>query len=251
MRRSVIVGGMVAAGVGVAVGVARSRPTLGDWRKAAYLATVGVPRGPTGWLTVMVMPSEHRPFYAVVAEMLDLRPEDDLLDVACGSATLLHEHGWRVRTVAGLDASDIQLDAARRRLTRRIEHGTAEIVKGDAGALPWEDGRFSAVACIAGMDFFPDPQRAVREMYRVLRRGGRAVVTMGTAAEDASTAGQIDALGLRVFCEAYARRLMEDAGFVDVSVTYPPWGGTSRVWNAVSRTWGHPEARVVLGVRGS
>lgn len=246
MRWSVIVAGAAA------VGVARSRSSmLKDWRKAVYLATVGVPRAPTGWLAVMVMPSEHRPFYAVVAEMLDLRPEDDLLDVACGSATLLHEHGWRVRTVAGLDASDIQLGAARRRLARRIDHGTAEIVKGDAGALPWEDGRFSAVTCIAGMDFFPDPQKAVHEMYRVLRPGGRAVVTMGTAAEDVSTAGQIDALGRRVFCEAYARRLMEDAGFEDVLVSYPPWGGTSRAWNAISRAWGYPEARVVRGVRES
>lgn len=252
MRRSLIAAGVAAVGVGVAVGAARSRPSmLRDRWKSVYLATVGVPRAPTGWLTVMVMPSEHRPFYAVVAELLDLRPEDDLLDVACGSATLLHEHGWRARTVAGLDASDIQLGAARRRLASRIDHGTAEILKGDAGALPWEDGRFSAVTCIAGMDFFPDPQKAVCEMYRVLRTGGRAVVTMGTAAEDVSMAGQIDALGVRSFCEAYARRLMENAGFQNVSFSYPPWGGTSRVWNAISRAWGHPEARVVRGVRGS
>ena len=101
------------------------------------------------------------------------------------------------------------------------------------------------------MDFFPDPQEAVREMYRVLRPGGRAVITMGTAAEDVSTAGQIEALGLRVFCEAYARRLMEDAGFEDISVSYAPWGGTSRVWNAIARVWGHPEPRVLRGFKVS
>jgi len=46
-----------------------------------------------------------------------------------------------VRYVAGLDLSEIQLGMARQRLADRIGAGTAEIVMGDAMALPWEDGR--------------------------------------------------------------------------------------------------------------
>jgi hypothetical protein len=42
---------------------------------------------------------------------------------------------------------EIQIRMARRRNRERIAAGTAEIVQGDAAALPWENGRFSAVAC--------------------------------------------------------------------------------------------------------
>ena len=40
-----------------------------------------------------------------MAAALELRPDDDLLDVGCGSAVLLASHAARARHVAGLDAS--------------------------------------------------------------------------------------------------------------------------------------------------
>ncbi len=47
--------------------------------------------------------------YPMLAGQLALRPEDDLLDVGCGSAMLLAEQAAHVRHVAGLDASEIQV----------------------------------------------------------------------------------------------------------------------------------------------
>jgi SAM-dependent methyltransferase len=254
----IVAGAAAAVGAGVAVGVARSRSATGaGLREAIEFASVGVPRGPLGWVSARMMAIGHRPFYAVVAGVVDLRPDDDLLDVACGSGGYLRRQAAHVRSVAGLDASDIQLGLARRRLAERIHAGTAEIVEGDAMALPWEDGRFDAVTCIAGIDFFPDPQKAVREMYRVLRPGGRAVLTMGTGTgalygrreapgtDDASTSGETDPWGHRLWSEDYARWMIEDAGFTNISISHPKWGGTSRLFNAFSRLGGAPDARLV------
>ena len=249
MRQVVIVAGAAAFGAGVAVCVARSRSAIGlRWRKFDF-ATSGMPRGPAGWVAAKTMAIGHRPFYAVVADVLDLRRDDDLLDVACGSGGLLQRQAAHVRHVAGLDASDIQLDMARRRLGNRIGAGTAQIVKGDAAALPWEDGRFSAVTCIYGMQFFPDPQRAVCEMYRVLRPGGRAVLTLGTSANDTTRSGEPDAWGRGLWSEGDARRMMEDAGFTDVSISYPTGAGTSSLLDALWRAEGVPDARLVRGVK--
>ena len=89
-----------------------------------------------------------------------------LLDVGCGSATLFVDHAAHVRHVAGIDASELQLEIARRRLADRITDGTAELVQGEAGHLPWEDGRFSVVTSINAPKFFPDPLAALREMKR-------------------------------------------------------------------------------------
>ena len=50
------------------------------------LTATGLPSGPLGWVATRQMAVEHRPSYATMARELDLQPDDDLLDVGCGSA---------------------------------------------------------------------------------------------------------------------------------------------------------------------
>jgi SAM-dependent methyltransferase len=232
MRRYVAAGGGIILGGAVASGVVLAASQRARQRLFFWLA---IPRGPIGWLLVRVGPNPHRPVYALVAGALELRPDDDLLEVACGAGEFLRDQAAQVGRITGLDLSGIQVDLARRRLQARIDAGTAEIVVGDAVALPWEDGRFSAVTCMGSLEFFPEPRKAIREMCRVLRPGGRAVITVGWKSDDAKESSGHDALGLWTWHESDVRQMMEDAGFADVSVTYGPWGGE--------------EARLVRGVR--
>jgi SAM-dependent methyltransferase len=173
-----------------------------------------------------MMAASKGSFYRAMAAELDLRPDDVLLDVGCGSAGLLVEQASHVSYVAGLDASEMQVGMARRRLAERVAAGTAEIVLGDAAALPWEDGRFSVVTSLDAMKFFPDPAAALREMVRVLRPGGRVVVTVSDAANlpvgSTDRSGTLDAWGMWLWSDADARRMAEEAGFVDVTVSLLP-----------------------------
>jgi ubiquinone/menaquinone biosynthesis C-methylase UbiE len=158
-----------------------------------------------------------------MAEELGLQPEDDLLDIGCGPGGLLTEQASHVHFVAGLDLSDISVVTARQRLADRIAAGTAEVVKGDAVALPWEDGRFSVVSSMNCVKFVPEPLRAVQEMYRVLRPGGRAFLTVDHKAHPhQDESGKVDAWGQWWWSDADARRLMEGAGFVDVALSVLP-----------------------------
>ena len=106
--------------------------------------------------------------YDVVAEMLDLQPDDELLDIGCGPGAFLATKAQHVRRVVGLDPSRTMLREAERRLADRIAGGTARLVHGSAAALPFGDGEFSAVTAI-----FAPPNPA--EAFRVLRPGGRFV----------------------------------------------------------------------------
>ncbi|MGD8485107.1 MAG: methyltransferase domain-containing protein [Chloroflexota bacterium] len=127
--------------------------------------------------------------YAAYAQGLQLQPEDEVLDVACGSGVFLAHHAKHARRIAGLDQSRAMIDQARKENRGRIADGTAEFALGDAAALPWDDETFTVVTSNDVSCYESKAAPAIREMYRVLRPGGRAVVS-----ED-------------------RRRLMEAAGF--------------------------------------
>ena len=191
-------------------------------RRSFWFPFFGVPSGALGSLGARMMPRMVGRLYPMLAGQLALRPEDDLLDVGCGSAMLLAEQAAHVRHVAGLDASEIQVGMARQRLAARIAAGSAEIVLGDAMALPWEDGRFSVVASLNCLKFVPDPPQALAEMQRVLRPGGRLVLTIDKQSDTWGRSGSIDAMGQWQWSEDDARRMLEEAGFADVSVADMP-----------------------------
>ncbi len=193
-------------------------------RRSWWYTFFGIPRGPLGRFGAWFMQRTNGTFYRAMAAELALQPDDELLDVGCGSARLFADHARDVRYVAGLDASEIQVAMARKRLAERIATGTAEIVQGPAGDLPWADGRFSVATSVNALKFVPDPLAALREMHRVLRPGGRMAVTMGEAEEAPAdaTEGIVDAWGQWQWTDAVAQRLAEAAGFVDVEVRVLP-----------------------------
>ena len=114
--------------------------------------------------------------YAVYAKGLDLRPEDEVLDVACGSGVFLAKHAEHVRRIAGLDQSRAMIDQARRENAERVAAGSAEFVVGDAATLPWPDDTFSVVTSNDVNCYEPKAPAAIGEMHRVLKPGGRVVV---------------------------------------------------------------------------
>ena len=250
MRRTIFIAGAGAAAAGLVALAPRWRgETWTQWLTKAAWSWAGVPSGPLGWVsTHWVMPVLHAPIYPLMAKELELQPDDELLEVACGSGIFLAEQATNVRQVVGLDLSDLQLSLARQRLAGRIAAGTAEIIEGDAVALPWEDGRFSVVTCMGSVEAFPEPERALAEMYRVLRPGGRAVVCLGGNVAEGTETHQV--LGaVWVWNEADARRVTEEAGFIDVAVSYEPARGESSLSRVVDRFVKMEEIRFVRGLK--
>jgi demethylmenaquinone methyltransferase/2-methoxy-6-polyprenyl-1,4-benzoquinol methylase len=107
------------------------------------------------------------------ARAAGLQPGGSALDVACGSgkltAVLARIAGDKGRAT-GLDFSPQMLEVARR------DHPGIEFLEGDALNLPFEDASFDASTVAFGLRNLADPVRGLREMLRVVKPGGRAVV---------------------------------------------------------------------------
>lgn len=176
------------------------------------------PRGPLGWVTAWIMTALSDEYCGNMALLLDIGSEDEVLDVACGAGAFLQKHASQARFVAGIDQSEIQIRMARKRLRDRIASGTAEIVRGDATSLPWEDDAFSAVTCNC-LNCFVDPVPAVREMYRVLRPGGQAAFGFEFCPDEDTARREEQRWGLPYWTESTLSKMLSDTGFSDVSLS--------------------------------
>lgn len=126
---------------------------------------------------------------------LDLRADDRVLDVACGAGALVVEVAPHVDRAVGVDLSDGMLELARSRLRAAEEAGrrrNVEFVQAPSDALPFGEGSFTALVCTTALHHFPDPQRSIDEMARVLAPGGRLVI--GDMARDGLTTKIADPL---------------------------------------------------------
>ena len=112
-------------------------------------------------------------------DWLDLQPGQSVLDVCCGSGASAIPAAQRVGPqgrVLGVDLAENLIELARTKATRaRLTN--IEFRVGDFLSLGLEDQGLDAVVCVFGIFFVPDMPAAVRELWRMLRPGGRLVLT--------------------------------------------------------------------------
>ncbi|HZF09560.1 MAG TPA: methyltransferase domain-containing protein [Thermoanaerobaculia bacterium] len=169
---------------------------------------------------------------------LALRPGEQLLDLGCGTGALLRELVLESAAprLCGVDLSLAMLACARASLPPAVP-----LALGDVGALPYPSGSFDVVVSISSFHYWPHPEEALQEIRRVLRPGGRLVITDWCADFLACRicewiVRRFDHAHQRIYGKARCRQLLEAAGLAEVAVeSYSapwPWGmmtATARV----------------------
>lgn len=111
-----------------------------------------------------------------LAYFLPAKPHLELLDLATGTGdqvlAALKMHPSIARVV-GVDLSSQMLEQARRKLS---SNSKVHFLTADATHLPFSNESFDAVSCSFGIRNMPDSMKALKEMHRVLRPGGTALI---------------------------------------------------------------------------
>ncbi len=110
-----------------------------------------------------------------LVDWAQILPSETVLDVACGTGELerrlVEQHPEQA--IAGVDFSESMLAIARQKLE---SYPAITFQQASAAALPWQQAAFNVVLCANAFHYFNEPDRALAEMQRVLRSGGRVVI---------------------------------------------------------------------------
>lgn len=108
---------------------------------------------------------------------LELEPGELVLEVGAGTGSnlpLIAERIGRSGKLFAMDLSPGMLTVAREKMARKGI--PAEFGLGNAGYLPYRDGLFDAVLHFGGINAFGEKERALAEIVRVTRPGGKIVI---------------------------------------------------------------------------
>lgn len=117
-------------------------------------------------------------------DRLDVRAGDRLLDLGCGGGRHAFEAMRRGAQVVALDYSEAELKDVAAVSAAMLEQGEitlaawAGTANGDAADLPFADGSFDRIVASEVLEHLWDDRRAIAELVRVLRPGGRMAVTV-------------------------------------------------------------------------
>lgn len=107
-----------------------------------------------------------------------LRRGDKVLDVATGTADLALEiiRQEKAGEVTGIDISTGMMEIGRKKIEKKGLSGRIVLSEGSALDIPFPDGFFDAVTCAYGVRNFSNPDKGLKEMYRVMRSGGQLAI---------------------------------------------------------------------------
>jgi len=156
----------------------------------------------------------------------------DVLEVAIGTGRNLRFYPGEAR-VTGIDISPKMTEIARRRALELGREVKLEV--GDAQALAFPDESFDTVVCTLSLCCIPDDRRAVKEMKRVLRPGGRLVLLDHVSSDMTVVRAMqrlLEPLWNRVHSESLLRhplKLVREEGFEIEWHERSRWGIVERV----------------------
>ena len=148
------------------------------WLRKVLMRMFGRPTGLLGRLGGVIMARVNRNAAAQVIELLDVRPDDKVLEVGFGPGVAIQLLLYRVPagSVAGVDQSQEMVRQAAARNAAALRSRRVDLRYGSVERLPFADETFDKALAINSMQAWPDARGGLREIRRVLKHGGNVAL---------------------------------------------------------------------------
>jgi arsenite methyltransferase len=174
------------------------------------------------------MERHHLDITGKTIRLMDLSPGERVLDLGCGS-------GWATRLLArlvadgpegfgqvvGIDVSDEMIRQAR---AASKEFENILYVWGSAQQIPWEENFFDKVLSVESFYYYPDQERALAELFRVMAPHGRMFILINLYKDNPYSLQWVDKLKVPVHVRSEAEyiELLKRHGFENVEARRIP-----------------------------
>jgi len=111
-------------------------------------------------------------------KLCNIKENDKVLDLCCGTGKMIELECTAVgesTMVIGLDFNKAMINVGYKKLNKSLSNHKFNLIQGDAMKLPFEDNSFHCITIAFGLRNVPDKIKAISEMYRVLKPGGKLV----------------------------------------------------------------------------
>src|SRR3954451_23882360 len=190
---------------------------------AFLLSQCRKPRGLLGRFYISSMNRRHAGVTAWGLGHVPIEPASVILDIGCGGGKAIERLAAVASqgTVQGVDYSPASVAAARFTNARAIAEGRVDVRQASVSALPFADDTFDLVTAVETHYYWPEPSSDLRQVFRVLKPGGSAVIIAETYRGE--TFGVLLMVPMALLRARYLtveehRSWLDGAGLVDVVV---------------------------------
>jgi ubiquinone/menaquinone biosynthesis C-methylase UbiE len=204
-------------------------------RRHSFIARQSAcPSGLFGQFIARVMSAETARDNETTLDLLQLNPDDAVLEVGFGHGRTLALAAGRASLgmVAGVDLSASMVRMAMHRNRHSVREGRMELSQADASRLPFADCRFDKVYSVHTVYFWPNPSDQFREIQRVLKVGGHFVLCFR---HDEAAVKQFPSAVYTFYDAPAIQRRLAEAGLEHIQTERQQLGSRTLYWTVARK----------------
>ncbi|MCY8275302.1 class I SAM-dependent methyltransferase [Bacillus inaquosorum] len=169
------------------------------------------PKGVFGMIAGYIMAAENRTLNQWTIDQLGITRGDSILEVGFGPGYCMQQVLKREKDVDlhGIDVSEVMLKLA----ARRVKSKPVRLIQGSVETFPFTDSFYNKVISVNNYTIWNDQTKGVKQIYRALKPGGKAAITMQPREADASPE-KTKSFGKQMIADFKA------AGFEDIELQF-------------------------------